>query len=93
MALLLNRAVDVLVVKIPGSCRTHCYKPLRTIRSHPNAITCGDWIPGIFESIYPFSFEHQQTVLHDMGFNERKMGARFVIENIDAHIEGERVRQ
>jgi len=80
------------IVQVTRRHFSECTEPLRTVRSHPNAVAGCHRIPGVFQSINTPALQHQQAMLHDVGFYKGEASARFVVENIRRKIKGRIIR-
>src|SRR6266404_5673851 len=77
-----NRTIHIFIIEITRRRLTDRREPLRTVWSHPNAVSRGNRVPGIFQSINTPSLQHEEAMLHDMGFYKGQVSSRFVIKDI-----------
>ena len=88
-----DRTIHIFIIEITRRGLTYRGKPLRTVRSHPNAVPGRDWVPGVFQSINSQALQHKEAMLHDMSFYEGQVSAGVVFEDVYRQIKGRIVWQ
>src|SRR5205085_7426090 len=67
--------VDVLIQQINRVGQAGGIELLRAERSHPDEIINPDFVPALAEIVEALTFQHKQSVLHDVRFNGREADA------------------
>ena len=62
-------------------------EPLRAKGRHPDEISGHGWVPVIAQAVDSASFEHHESVFHDVGFNETERCAGCEGHEVDGEIE------